>query len=55
MENSVPAGGAKSGALGADLAPIYPDLVAVIDAWPRLPEKTRRAVLAMVKAAGRET
>ncbi len=29
-----------------------PDLQAIIDAWPALPEAIRAGILAMVKAAG---
>jgi hypothetical protein len=39
------AGGAQSGALSTDLR-------RVIDAWPSLPEHIRRAVLAVIAAAG---
>jgi hypothetical protein len=45
---------AKCGAVGAPEAPFDPDLGLVVEAWSRLPEVTRRAVLAMVEAAGRE-
>jgi hypothetical protein len=41
-------GGAKSGAVAPELAP---DLAAVVDAWPTLPEPIRRAILALVRAA----
>jgi hypothetical protein len=43
-------GGAECGALGAQNAPSDPDLAAVVDAWPTLPEAVRTAILAMVKA-----
>ena len=51
--------GAESGALGARkppsdpdrMKPIDADLAAVIDAWPKLPEATRRSILAMIRAA----
>jgi hypothetical protein len=46
-------GGAESGAVGDDSAPIDPDLAAVIDAWPRLPETVRRDVLRIVHEAVR--
>jgi hypothetical protein len=29
-----------------------PDLMAVVNAWPELPEKVRRQVVAMVQRAG---
>jgi hypothetical protein len=34
---------------------IDPDLKLVVGAWPKLPEAIRRAILAMVDAAGRLT
>jgi hypothetical protein len=40
-------GGAKSGALAAT----DPDLAALIDAWPTLPEAIRAGILALVRAA----
>ena len=43
-------GGAKSGALSGNSAPIDPDLALVVNAWPTLPEATRRQVVAMVRA-----
>jgi hypothetical protein len=53
-------GGAKSGALSGDssqggalLAPSDPDLMAVIDAWPGLPETVRQSILAMMPATKR--
>jgi len=54
LENPAPADGAESGAVGALSAPIHPDLAAVIEAWPRLPEAVRAGIVAMVKAAERE-
>lgn len=44
--------GAESGALGAQNAPADPDLARVVAAWPRLPEPMRRAILALIDAAG---
>lgn len=44
--------GAECGALGAQNAPLDPDLAAVVDAWPKLPEAIKAGILAMVKAAG---
>jgi hypothetical protein len=41
-------GGAKSGALAA----FDPDLAALVETWPRLPEPIRAGILAMVRAAG---
>ena len=43
--------GAECGALGAPEAPIDPDLAAVVDAWPRLPEAIKAGILAMIRAA----
>jgi hypothetical protein len=39
-------GGAESGAFNV----LDPDLDAVIDAWPGLPEPIRRGILAMIRA-----
>jgi hypothetical protein len=44
-------GGAKSGALSGDSALNDPDLLAVVNAWPTLPETTRRGILALVRTA----
>ena len=44
-------GGAESGAFSADSPQIDPDLAKVIDAWPKLAEAIRIAVLAMVNAS----
>jgi hypothetical protein len=41
------------GALAAEIGPSCPDLAAVVDAWPRLPEALRTGIVAMVKAAKR--
>jgi hypothetical protein len=46
------AGGAESGALGAPMAPLDPDLAAVVDAWPTLPEPIRAGILGMIRTAG---
>ena len=43
-------GGADSGALPS----LDPRLVALIDAWPRLPEPIRAGIAAMLEAARRE-
>jgi hypothetical protein len=53
-ENQGPAGGAESGAVGTGFGPIDPDLAALIDAWPRMPEAVKAKIVAMVKTAGRE-
>ena len=44
------AGGAESGALAAPKPPSDPDLRAVVEAWPELPDAVRVAVVALVKA-----
>lgn len=43
-----PQSGAESGARNAQEASIDPDLAAVVEAWPRLPEAIQRAMLALV-------
>lgn len=45
-------GGAKSGALAPAKPVIDPDLAALIDAWPRLPEPIKAGILALVRVAG---
>jgi len=37
--------------LPTDTCQNYPDLAAVVDAWPDLPEAIKAGILAMVKAA----
>ena len=44
-------GGAKSGALGAQGGVIDPELRAIIDAWPVLPDAIKVGILAMVRTA----
>jgi hypothetical protein len=34
-----------------DTCQTYPDLAAVVDAWPELPEALKAGIVAMVKAA----
>jgi len=46
-----PPGGAESGALCAPAAHFAPDLIAVIQAWPNLPEALKAGILAMIQAA----
>ena len=41
--------GTESGALGAQEAPLDPELAAVVDAWPALPEAIKAGILAMVE------
>lgn len=43
--------GAESGRLGARDTPINPELTAVVEAWPGLPEAIKGGILAMVRAA----
>ncbi len=47
--------GAQSGAVGAREAvlavPVDPNLAAVVDAWPTLPEAIKVGILAMIRAA----
>lgn len=43
--------GAESGALGAREAPIDPELAAVVEAWPALPDAIKAGILAMIRAA----
>lgn len=45
-------GGANSGALGARGGAIAPELRAIIDAWPTLPEAIKAGILALVRTAG---
>jgi hypothetical protein len=42
---------AESGAVDAREAPIDPDLQAVIEAWPGLPEAVKAKVIELVQAA----
>lgn len=41
--------GAKSGALGAGLAPNDPDLAAIVAAWPTVTERVRKRVVKLAK------
>ena len=45
-------GGAESGAPTLTTPNIDPDLAALIDAWPNLPDAIRAGILAMIRAAG---
>ena len=49
--NALAGGGAESGALDARNGPIDADLSRVIDAWPRLSDDERRAVVGIVERA----
>ena len=44
-------GGAECGALDARKSDLPPDLEAVVEAWPRLPDAIRAGILAMIRAA----
>ncbi len=44
-------GGAESGAVETEKAPIDPDLARLIDTWPNLPEAIRAGIVAMVNTA----
>jgi hypothetical protein len=46
--------GAECGALGAQNAHLDPDLAAVVEAWPNLPEAIKAGILAMVMATRRD-
>jgi hypothetical protein len=45
-------GSAESGAPTLANLSIPPELAALIDAWPRLPEPIKAGILALVRAAG---
>jgi hypothetical protein len=51
LRQSPSVGAAESGAVGDDLSAIDARLAAIIAAWPKLPEETRLAVLALVDGA----
>jgi hypothetical protein len=42
-------GGAESGASSGNSAPIDPDLMAIVNAWPDLPKTARQAILAIIQ------
>jgi hypothetical protein len=44
-------GGADSGAVGPQTAPLPPDLAEIMAAWPALPEALRSGILAMIRGA----
>ena len=46
-----PASGAQSGALDARQGSLNPDLAAVVDAWPALPEAIKTGILAIIRGA----
>jgi len=41
---------AKSGAIEPETPSIAPDLAAVVEAWPKLPQAIRAGILAMIRA-----
>jgi hypothetical protein len=43
--------GAESGALDPRNAEFDPDLSAVVEVWPKLPEAIRAGIMAMIRAA----
>ena len=45
-------GGAEFGAPSLTNPNIAPELAAILDAWPRLPEPIKAGILALVRAAG---
>ena len=44
-------GGAESGALQDETEAVDPDLAAIAEAWPMLPEAIRAGIMAMVRTA----
>jgi hypothetical protein len=50
MRNPAIKGAANSGAVVTGDPPSDPDLARLIEAWPRLPEGGRAAILAMVRS-----
>jgi len=54
LRRSVSQTGTESGTACAQSAPFDPDLQAVIDAWPSVPDKIQQSVLAMVRESVRE-
>jgi hypothetical protein len=42
--------GAESGALGTQGGVLDPELRAIVDAWPALPEPIKAGILAMIRA-----
>ncbi|MCC7085296.1 MAG: hypothetical protein IT427_09845 [Pirellulales bacterium] len=44
--------GAECGALGAQNAPLDPELAAVVDAWPTLTAEAKAAVMGIIDGAG---
>jgi hypothetical protein len=46
---------AESGVIGARETPIDPDLAVVVEAWPTLPEATRRAIVGLMQGERKST
>jgi hypothetical protein len=44
-------GGAECGVLGAQIGLLDPELAALVDAWPALPEAIKTGILAMIRGA----
>ena len=44
-----PKGAAQGAAVGAENAPIDPDLQTIIERWPDLPQKVKDGLMAIVK------
>ena len=42
---------AESGAVGAEMIPVDPQLLRIVSAWSRLPEAIRSAMVAVLDAA----
>ena len=51
LRKSADQGAAKSGAVFPEIVQVDPDLLAVIEAWPRLEEAVRAGIVTMVRAS----
>jgi hypothetical protein len=51
LARSLPFSAAETPSTSPAAEPFDPDLARVVEAWPKLPEAIRRAMLAMVKSA----
>jgi hypothetical protein len=49
--NQLTPSGAESGAVGARMALSDPDLMAIVNAWPGLPEAARRQIVDLIQTA----
>jgi hypothetical protein len=54
LSDSARVSAAAGAAIADNSAPIDPRLAVVVEAWPKLPESVRAAVLRLVKATGGE-